>query len=283
MTAEHVSEGNNPQDTSSGTSHQSRDITADVHKIRIESGAIKVILKQSPTPLLVVRATAGILPKVLTIIEGNRLTISPESLVITRQDGNGATVIANGGNVIIRGGSGGSKNIQINSVRGAVQISGSGNVVMQNFYGGVRGNVVAGDLVMGTTRAHEMQDGQFVAEVTIELPCIKDINVRGSAQVEYLSHQHDDLAVEISGSARAILGGTVRELDIEISGSAVVQASGLRATKARLRVSGSGSIRATTLESVKARVSGSGQVRIAGNPVNRDTDVSGSGRIHFVD
>ena len=52
---------------------------------------------------------------------------------------------------------------------------------------------------------------------------------------------------------------------------------------AKLRVSGSGDIRATATDSVRARVSGSGKIKIAGNPSEKDTDVSGSGKIKFVD
>lgn len=268
---------------------QTREITAAVRKIRVDGGLVKVVLKQTSTPSLEVRAMdSKFLSKVLTTIEQKRLTVSFEPMVIIQQAVDGSSHITNMGSVFIGGGSGGrAKGIQINSVNGSIQISGSGNVV-QNFFGGVQGNVVVGDMVVGdqepfNVHANELMEGQFIAEVLIGLPEISDIDVRGAANLQCLALKQDDLSVAVSGSGQVHLDGSVRDMDVEVSGSGAVRALDLQATKARLRVSGSGSIRANILDAVKARISGSGSVRIAGNPVDRDTDVSGSGRVTFVD
>ena len=104
---------------------------------------------------------------------------------------------------------------------------------------------------------------------------------KGAGKVTYHGFTQDELNIDITGSGDVDLEGKAERLEAEISGSGEVSAYKLTAKTARLRVSGSGDIRATVTQSVRARVSGSGKIKISGNPAERDTDVSGSGKIKF--
>lgn len=229
---------------------EERTITAAVRNIKLD-GCASLVLVQGATPSMTVRCGDGeFLPKVLTAISGDMLTIDTEPTVVI-QSGSVAQIFK-----------GGSFSIQSN--HGLVA-----NTIV-NVGGNIRGSVIAGNI------------GGPLAEVTVMLPHIAGLRIKGAGQVTYHGFTQDEINLDVSGSGNVSLEGAVDCLEAEISGSGEVSAEGLSARKARLRASGSGDIHATVTEAVLARVSGSGKIRIAGNPADRDTDVTGSGKIKFV-
>lgn len=281
------------QKFASGPGQESREIGSSVNSISISGGGVKLTLKQGSSPSLVVKCAKGKnLRNVLTAVKGNTLAISVAPTVFVSGD----HVIHNFGNVsfgsTVR--QGGVRQVAkvINnhgtvsfgsSRKGRESINESNNGVVQNFYGGITGSLVAGDKIANddTTSFVSIGSSGVLADVTVELPNIKEIDIRGAASVEYLGLSQNDIALDVSGSGDLLLTGVVGIFDVVISGSGSVDATSLTAKTANLKVSGSGDIHANVLEAVKARISGSGRVKISGNPPVRDTNVSGSGTVKF--
>lgn len=230
---------------------EERPLAATIRNIKLD-GCVNVAIVQGDKPGLTIRCDdKNYLSKVLTSVSGNTLTIDNEPTMVT-QVGNttsvfkGAVGNVSGRDIINRGPT------LIAMGNGSMQIS-------TNFFGGT------------------------IAEVTVVLPEVSGMRIVGAGKVTYHGFLQDELNVDITGSGDVDLEGSANQLDAEISGSGEVAAYGLVVKNARLKVSGSGDIRTTVTQSVRARISGSGKIKIAGNPADRDTDVSGSGKIKFVD
>ena len=228
---------------------EERQIPASIRNIKLD-GCVNVVIVQGDKPSLTIRCEdKNYLSKVLTNVSGNTLTIDNEPTMITQVGGitsifKGAVASVAGRDIINRGPT------QIAMGNGNIQIS-------TNVFGGV------------------------LAEVTVVLPEVSGVRIKGAGKVTYHGFTQDELNIDITGSGDVDLEGKAERLEAEISGSGEVSAYKLTAKTARLRVSGSGDIRATVTQSVRARVSGSGKIKISGNPAERDTDVSGSGKIKF--
>lgn len=228
---------------------EERQIPGNVRNIKLD-GCVNVVIVQGGKPGLTIHCEdKNYLSKVLTNVSGNTLTIDNEPTMITRLGGVTS---------IFKGAVGGiSDRDSINC--GPTQIAmGNGNIqISTNVFGGA------------------------LAEVTVVLPEVSGVRIKGAGKVTYHGFTQEELSIDITGSGDVDLEGNAERLDAEISGSGEVAAYRLNVKTARLRVSGSGDIRATVTQSVKARVSGSGKIKISGNPADRDTDVSGSGKIRF--
>ena len=239
--------GKAPQPPEPGT--ETRPLSGDVRQIKLD-GAVNLIIVQGDAPSLTIRCEdKAFLPKVLTSVSGRVLTIDNEPTVISQLGG--VTTI----------------------IKGAVQ----------QFHGSIMGGVAGRDIRIGGGSVCVTNIGTPLAEVTVVLPEVTGLRVKGAGKVVYRGFRQQELGLEISGSGDVDLEGIADRLEAEISGSGEVSAFGLTTKVAKLRVSGSGDIRATVTDSVRARVSGSGKIKVAGNPAEKDTDVSGSGKIKFVD
>jgi hypothetical protein len=281
------------QTIGSGPGEERRDIEASVTRISMNGGGIKLTLKQGTTPSLVVSCANGKhLRKVLTAVSGNALSISVEPTVLVLGDIHNYADVSFGASGMQGGISQVAQTITNHgsvhfgdgpSRKGRVSIQGSHNVV-QTFHGGIKGTVIAGDMIVngeGSDSTISIGSTGVLADVTVELPNIQEIDIRGSASVEYRAFSQDEIAIDVSGSGNILLSGVVATLDVGVSGSGSVDATALTSKVAKLKVSGSGDVHANVLEAVKARISGSGRVKISGNPPVRDTNVSGSGKIKF--
>lgn len=226
-----------------------RPLSADVRQIKLD-GAADLTIVQGPTPSLTIQCKdKSCLPKILTTISGRALTIDTEPTFISQVGG--VTTI----------------------IKGAVQ----------QFNGSILGGVSSRNFRIGGGNVCVTNIGSPTAEVTVVLPEVTGLRVKGAGKITYRGFRQEELGLEISGSGDVELEGVADRLEAEISGSGEVSAFGLSVKTAKLRVSGSGDIRATVTNTVRARVSGSGKIKIAGNPTDKDTDVSGSGKIKFVD
>lgn len=233
---------------------ETRPLPASIRSIYLD-GLVDVVIRQGNEPSLTVQCPdKEFLSKVLTSVSGNRLTINTEPMMIIQW--NGHTQVFYG---------------PVGCVSSGVSINCGGQICIGN-----------GNIQIGINHGVVTKSCGPIAEVTVVLPNISDLRIQGSGNITYNDFDQEEIDVDISGSGEITLAGKVDRLEADISGSGDITAYDLVAKVAKLRVSGSGGIRATATDSVRARSSGSGKIRIAGNPLQRDTNVSGSGKIKFV-
>lgn len=104
------------------------------------------------------------------------------------------------------------------------------------------------------------------------------IKVTGSGDIE-LDVAATTVDATVTGSGDIVVSGTTTNLDVKVTGSGDFDGDDLRSQNTDATVSGSGDVSVYASKSLKARVSGSGDIQYNGNPQQRDTKVSGSGRI----
>ncbi len=236
---------------------ESRALPASVRKIKL-SGAVDVVVRQGIEPRMEVFANdVSDLPKILTTVSGDCLTVDNEPMMIVSMSRGVTQIIHGNGNTQFAGRDyfdGGSINVGRN-------------------FGTVRGN---GNVV-------EQRSGPLGLRVEVTLPNVTSLRISGAGNVIYQDIDQDEVSLDVSGAGNIEVTGKVNRLEADVSGAGDIAGYLLSATHGRLRVSGAGNIKATTTASVVARVSGVGKIRIRGNPPQRDTDVSGIGKIKFVD
>jgi hypothetical protein len=172
----------------------------------------------------------------------------------------------------------------------SVDLAGSNNVVIR--VGEKQSVVVRGDdnlLDRVTTEAHSGElvigntPGSFTTRspmsVEVHVPTLEALTLDGSGNIVVDGIESESLTVALPGSGTLTGSGTATRLVVTVSGSGVVQFTGLVAQDARAVVSGSGSIFATVTRSLDASVSGSGAILYAGNPQDVTKSVTGSGTI----
>lgn len=115
---------------------------------------------------------------------------------------------------------------------------------------------------------------------TITAAELNGIEVSGSGVVDATGVDGTDFSVEISGSGDVRLEGTVSGLlSISISGSGEFEGESLTASNGEVEVSGSGSAVVNATDSLEVSVSGSGDVEYIGSPPDLEVDTSGSGNV----
>jgi Putative auto-transporter adhesin, head GIN domain len=111
---------------------------------------------------------------------------------------------------------------------------------------------------------------------------VKDLSglmISGSGAVTATKITTSRLAVDISGSGKVTVGGTVENQDLTMSGSGSYQAKDLQTKVASVKMSGSGDAAVTVSDSLDLQISGSGKVTYYGNPPQINQQISGSGRV----
>ena len=236
---------------------ESRSIPANIRKIKL-SGAVGIMVRQGTEPKMEVFTNdATDLPKILTTVVGDCLTVDNEPMMIV-SGGRGVTQI----------------------------ISGHGNtqIARRDYFEG--GSIRIGrnfGTVIGNGNVLEQHSGPLGFRVEVTLPNVASLRISGAGNVTYRDIDQDELSLDVSGAGTIEVTGKVNRLEADVSGAGDIAAYLLSASHGRLRVSGAGNIKATATASVVARVSGVGKIKIGGNPPQRDTDVSGMGKIKFVD
>lgn len=109
-----------------------------------------------------------------------------------------------------------------------------------------------------------------------------NIDITGSANVNATLVSHNKITGNITGSGDVTLKGMCDSEDFEISGSGNFHAFDLTSVSSEIEVSGSGDAEINASKALNADISGSGTVKYKGNPaVNAKT--SGSGEVIHVD
>lgn len=104
----------------------------------------------------------------------------------------------------------------------------------------------------------------------------------GSSDVTVNQLTANSLEVRLQGSSDARLAGKVSKAVYTCSGSSDVRAYDLKAKDVSATCSGSSDVYCFATRSVSAKASGSSDIRIKGNPIQRQLDKSGSSDIHVL-
>lgn len=228
-----------------------RRIAASVHQIDVR-GPVNVSLRRGEAPRLTVHSTRpNDLARILTTIAGGCLTVDMEPTMVVTSERSGSK---------------------------------------QVFMGPV-GMVAGGDIIKGGREEVRILEGRARGEqadlpgfrVEVTLPRVTDLRVSGAGTLLCADLDQEELSLDLSGAGSITATGKVARLYADVSGAGSIGGYGLVAARANLLVSGSGAIKATVTESLRARVSGVGKIKVAGHPCERDTNVSGLGKIKFVE
>ena len=129
-------------------------------------------------------------------------------------------------------------------------------------------------------------DGSFSTrnpvKVVLSLPRLFVLTSAGSSTIVASGFDQERLDVVLTGSSQVRLAGKVQNFAATLSGSGNLNAEPLDADSASIDISGSGRCSITVRHRLVADISGSGVVAAHGNPRQRNTHVSGSGRVDFV-
>jgi len=113
----------------------------------------------------------------------------------------------------------------------------------------------------------------------VSMKDVSGLMISGSGTVTASTITAPSLAVDLSGSGKITVGGTVEQQDLKISGSGEYLAKDLQTKVASAEISGSGNATVTVSDKLDAQLSGSGQLTYYGNPPQVTREVSGSGRV----
>jgi hypothetical protein len=113
----------------------------------------------------------------------------------------------------------------------------------------------------------------------VSMKDVSGLMISGSGTVTAATITAPSLAVDLTGSGKITVGGTVDQQDLAISGSGEYQAKDLQTKIASVEISGSGNATVTVNDKLDAQISGSGQLTYYGNPPQVTQEVSGSGRV----
>jgi hypothetical protein len=172
----------------------------------------------------------------------------------------------------------------------SVELAGSNNVLIR--VGAKQSIVVRADKNLLDRVTTEVQSGQLVIanipgslttkspmSVEVNVPTLNALKLTGSGNIVVNGIETESLKVTLPGNGTLTGTGTVKRLDVTVSGSGTVQFTRLIANDVQAVVSGSGSIFITATKSLDASVSGEGAILYVGNPQDVTKSVTGTGAI----
>lgn len=153
----------------------------------------------------------------------------------------------------------------------AVELSGDDNIV---------------PLIVTEVRDHELRvrpskpvRPKLDLVARIATPTLTALAASGSTDIELRGIAGDAFAIDASGSTELTASGTVQKLTIEVSGSAKIDATAVKAQNVTLEVSGSAELDVYASDVLDVHISGSATVRYAGSPRDVRKAISGSATI----
>lgn len=187
-------------------------------------------------------------------------------------------------------------NIEFVSTGDELHINNTGNISIITNHGATvicsnnfRGNISGGNIHISggniqINNRNQINDfNQLVGEVKIFVVLPKLNYLKLSGAVRFLSHdlKEDYMELRLSGTGAINLSGKVKNVDAKLSGTGTINLENLICDVATLKLSGVGLIKSHVSESVTAKVSGVGDIKIYGNPIQRNVSKSGLGKIEF--
>ncbi|HEX2800897.1 MAG TPA: DUF2807 domain-containing protein, partial [Phenylobacterium sp.] len=141
---------------------------------------------------------------------------------------------------------------------------------------------VVADVVVDRGRIDFAHDRGHWSNLTIVLsaPGVNRFEMTGSGKLDISGYRQDRLTLDLSGNSQVTVKGEARTLDLQMSGSAESDLSGLKLKDATVAIDGAGDATIAPTDSAKVDISGSGEVTLLTNPARLESNISGSGEIH---
>lgn len=222
-----------------------RAVSATVTTIEVV-GPIDLRLKQGDVPSLKVRGEQRLLGNIATEQDGSTLRIGSKGLLLHPRRPIEVELVLPSLNELVVNGSGDSMVNGFSGERLSVQLQGSGNLTFNGRYK----NVEAG--------------------------------VHGSGDLNLNTGYGEKIALEMVGSGAITSSGSCKELTAELTGSGDLNAQHLASDKVVVTLQGSGTTNVFARQAADVTVKGTGDIRVYGNPPDRNVSRSGSGGISWV-
>jgi subtilisin family serine protease len=209
------------------------------------NGPIDLTLTQGPVASLKVRGEQRSLANIETIQDGRDLHIGTKGMLLNpRHKLQVELVLPSLEELVVRS-SGDSKVSGFNGEKLELQLHGSGNV---NFNGRYR-------------------------EMTA--------SVHGSGTLNLNSGSSETVELEMMGSGQITASGSCKELTADLTGSGDLNARNLSSDKVTVNLKGSGTSHVFAKQSADLTLRGSGDIRVLGNPDQRNVNRTGSGEVSW--
>ena len=115
--------------------------------------------------------------------------------------------------------------------------------------------------------------------VRISTPDLQGLTTSGANQINIAGVKSENFVVETSGASKIFVAGEAKTVEIEMSGASKVDASELRAARAKVSSSGASRASVYATEEVNADLSGASNVTYYGEPKVVNKDVSGASSV----
>jgi len=115
--------------------------------------------------------------------------------------------------------------------------------------------------------------------VRISTPDIQGLTSSGANQIKITGVKSENFVVETSGASKIFVAGEAKTVEIEMSGATRVDASELRAARAKVSSSGASRASVYATEEVNADLSGASNVTYYGAPKTVNKEVSGASSV----
>lgn len=237
--------------TTSPTSVAGRTLSGETRKVDamavtvVLEGPIDLILTQGPTASMKVRGEQRSLANIETIQDGRDLHIGTKGMLLNPKHRLQVELVLPMLEELTVRSSGDTKVSGFSGDQLELRLHGSGNV---NFSGRYR-NLIAG--------AH------------------------GSGNLHLNAGSSEHVELELVGSGEIKSSGSCKTLDAQLTGSGDLDARHLAADKVTVDLKGSGTSHVFAKQSADLTLRGSGDIRVLGNPDQRNVNRSGSGDVSW--
>ncbi len=120
-------------------------------------------------------------------------------------------------------------------------------------------------------------------KLEISSPMLLEVTVNGSGSMSLQNVESSSFNATLNGSGNIDIQGNIQKINIDIQGSGNVKAYKTCVNSAHISVVGSGNAKMYVTNTVQAKVVGPGCIKVKGNPVNRQVQTIGPGKIKFKD
>jgi len=159
---------------------------------------------------------------------------------------------------------------------GPIRITGDSNILEHT-----SSYVENGRLVITTVPNRSLRPTQRV-EIEVPSSSLDYVRVSGANRIILKNIDRDSFAIRGSGSTRIEVDGYADELQIRMSGSSNIDASGLIAKTVTIRTSGSSKAEIYAADKLESRSSGSSRILFHGHPKEITNQSSGSSILRSV-
>jgi hypothetical protein len=209
------------------------------------NGPIDLTLTQGPVASLKVRGEQRSLANIETIQDGRDLHIGTKGMLLNPRHRLQVELVLPSLEELVVRSSGDTKVSGFNGEKLELQLHGSGNV---NFNG----------------RYREMTAG-----------------AHGSGTLNLNAGSSETVALEMVGSGQITASGSCKELTADLTGSGDLNARNLSSDKVTVNLKGSGTSHVFAKQSADLTLRGSGDIRVLGNPDQRNVNRTGSGEVSW--